>query len=203
MFDIATAGVEGALAAGASYADARVMGRRIRDISVQNGDVQTISLNETIGVGIRALIGSSWGFQATDRLGVADAERAGAEATAIARASARVPGPPLALADVEARDDTFRTAVAEHPFDMSPEEQAELLIESTRTMIEEPKVAIATGQLGFWDVEISSSGDIVESAICPLLIELIWEVLSSSQWPKTTDVEIHALVIIKIYPFCL
>ena len=54
MFDIATAGVEGALAAGATYADARVMGRRIRDISVQNGEVRTISLNETIGVGLVA-----------------------------------------------------------------------------------------------------------------------------------------------------
>jgi TldD protein len=65
------------------------------------------------------------------------------------------------LADVEARQDTFRTRVEEHPFDVSPEEQAELLVESTRIMCEEPKVAIATGQLGFWDVEmwlVSSEG---------------------------------------------
>ena len=161
MFDVATAGVEGALAAGAGYADARVMGRRIRDISVQNGDVRSISLNETIGVGIRALVGASWGFQATDRLSVTDAGRAGAQATAIAQASARVPGPPLVLADVEAREDTFRTEVEEHPFDVSPEEQAGLLVESTRIMFEEPEVAIATGQLGFWDVEmwlVSSHG---------------------------------------------
>ncbi len=161
MFDVATAGVEGALAAGATYADARVMGRRIRDISVQNGDVRTISLNETIGVGIRALVGSSWGFHATDRLSMSEAGRAGARATAIAQASALVPGPPLVLADVEARVDTFRTEVEEHPFDVSPEEQAELLVESTRIMFEEPQVAIATGQLGFWDVEtwlVSSEG---------------------------------------------
>jgi TldD protein len=161
VFDVATAGVEGALAAGATYADARVMGRRIRDISVQNGNVRTISLNETIGVGIRALVGSSWGFHASDRLSLSEAGRAGARATAIAQASALVPGPPLVLADVEARVDTFRTEVEEHPFDVSPEEQAELLVESTRIMFEEPQVAIATGQLGFWDVEtwlVSSEG---------------------------------------------
>ena len=63
----------------------------------------------------------------------------------------------MILADVEVHEDTFRTEVEEHPFEMSPEEQAELLVESTRIMFEEPKVAIATGQLGFWDVEEAPS----------------------------------------------
>ncbi len=161
MFDIATAAVEGAIAAGATYADARVMGRRIRDISVQNGDVQSISLSETIGVGVRALVGSSWGFHATDQLTAAAARHSGAEAAAIAKASRRVPGPPLRLADIEVRQDDYRTPTEEHPFEVSAEEQAGLLVESTRIMLAEPKVSIATGQLGFWDVDswlVSSEG---------------------------------------------
>lgn len=161
MFDVATAAVEGAIAAGATYADARVIGRKIRDISVQNGDVQSVSISEAIGVGVRALFGSSWGFQAIDRLTLADAGRAGAQATAIARASTHVPGPPLVLADVPIHQDEFRTHYDEHPLEMSAEEQAGLLVESTRIMLEEPQVAIATGQLGFWDVDswlVSSQG---------------------------------------------
>ncbi len=161
MFDIASAAVEGAIASGATYADARVIGRKIRDISVQNGDVQAISISEAIGVGVRALYGSSWGFQATDRLTLADAGRAGAQATAIARASTRVPGPPLVLADVPVHQDEFQTRYDEHPLEVSAEEQAGLLVESTRLMLEEPNVAIAIGQLGFWDVDswlVSSQG---------------------------------------------
>ena len=77
MFDIADAAVEGALAAGAVYADARVTARTTRSIAVQNGDVEDISLGEAVGVGVRALIGSAWGFFATDRLTTADARRAG------------------------------------------------------------------------------------------------------------------------------
>jgi TldD protein len=161
VFDIATAAVEGALAAGATYADARVMGRKIRNLSVQNGDVQSISISEDVGVGVRALVGSSWGFQATDLLTLAGAGEAGAQATAIAQASALVGGPPLALADVPVHRDEFRTHYDEHPLEVSADEQAGLLVESTRIMLEEPKVTIATGQLGFWDVEswlVSSQG---------------------------------------------
>ncbi len=161
MFDIATAAVEGAIAAGATYADARVMGRRIRNISVQNGDVQAITTSEAIGVGVRSLVGSSWGFQSTDRLTLADASRAGAAATAIASASALVAGPALDLADVEVHQDEYATPVDEHPLDVSVEDQAGLLVEATRSMLTEPRVAIATGMLGFWDIEswlVSSQG---------------------------------------------
>jgi TldD protein len=154
VFDVAQAAVEGALAAGAAYADARVTGRRTRAISVHNGVVQAVDTGEQIGVGVRALVGSSWGFFATDHLGPARARAAGEQAAAIARASALVPGPDLVLSEVPVRQDSYRTPVEEHPFSVSVAEQADLLVEATTVMLEEPRVRVARGWLGFGDLEV-------------------------------------------------
>ena len=87
MDDIATAAVEAALAAGASYADARVMETRTEAMAARNGAVETLDREERAGVGVRALIGSSWGFFAVPDVGSAAARRAGEQAAAVARAS--------------------------------------------------------------------------------------------------------------------
>ena len=65
---------------------------------------------------MRALIGSSWGFFATQD--VTDDRRAGPgeQAAAIAAASAEVPGPPLTLADVPMPQTHWETPFAEDPF---------------------------------------------------------------------------------------
>jgi hypothetical protein len=54
------------------------------------------------GLGVRALIGSSWGFFAVAEPSEASARQAGFDAAEIAKASALVPGPPLELADLPA-----------------------------------------------------------------------------------------------------
>ena len=87
MFDYAEAAVEAALAAGARYADARVMHRRHESMGARNGEVEELSQEATVGVGVRALIGSGWGFFATADLTPASARQAGERAAAIARAS--------------------------------------------------------------------------------------------------------------------
>src|SRR5215208_3990654 len=97
MDDIARAAVEGALAAGARYADARVMEHRTELMAARNGAVETLDREERAGVGVRALIGSSWGFFAVPDIGSASARRAGEQAAAVARASTRVPGADLDL----------------------------------------------------------------------------------------------------------
>ena len=80
MEDIATQAVEAALAAGATYADARVMEIRTEAMSARNGVVEALDREERAGVGVRALIGSSWGFFAVPDVGSAAARRAGERA---------------------------------------------------------------------------------------------------------------------------
>ena len=161
MFDHAAAAVEGALAAGAEYADARVVIGRSQSIEALNETIESLDQGETGGVGVRALIGSSWGFFATAELTGADARRAGEQAAAIARASASVPGDPMPLADVPVRDDTFETAHAEDPFAVSLAAKGDLLVDVTGTMRSVPGIALARAFLTAWDTRkwfVSSQG---------------------------------------------
>src|SRR3954464_5220483 len=97
-FDAAAVAVEAALAAGARYADARLVDRRHEAMTAREGEVRSLSQTTAAGLGVRALVGSSWGFAALgDPSGDADARRTGERATAIARASAAGAGPPVGL----------------------------------------------------------------------------------------------------------
>src|SRR3954452_16780896 len=61
-FDAATAAVDAALAAGARYADARLVDRRYESMTARDGDVRALTQTTSPGLGVRALAGSSWGF---------------------------------------------------------------------------------------------------------------------------------------------
>src|SRR4051794_6295428 len=86
-FDAAAAAVEAALAAGARYADARLVDRRHESMTARDGDARPRPQPPAAGRGVRPLAGSSGGFAARgDPPGAADARRTGERATAIARA---------------------------------------------------------------------------------------------------------------------
>jgi TldD protein len=161
LFDYATAAVEGALAAGAAYSDARVVSTRTEKIEVLNQQVQVVSRAEAIGVGVRALLGSSWGFFATADLSTAAARAAGARAAAIAAASARVPGPPLELAEVPVSEAFWETPFVEHWADVPLGEKVDMLVAVTAAMQGVPGIALARAELGFYDTDkwfVSSQG---------------------------------------------
>src|SRR3954470_21709878 len=94
-FDEACAAVQAALDAGARYADVRVMVRRTESMTARDGEVEDLRSDESAGIGVRALVGSSWGFYALRALSDAAARAAGRRAARIAAASALVPGPAI------------------------------------------------------------------------------------------------------------
>ena len=168
MFDLAQTAVEAALAGGARYADARVVLARSESLDAQNGVVQGLDRAETVGLGVRALLGSSWGFFATQDLAPAAARAAGERAVATARASGLVAGAPLELADVPVRTDRYETPFVEAPLEVPLEEKADLVVGVTTTMAGVKGVAIARASLGFWDTEkwfVSSSGSRISQRI--------------------------------------
>ena len=77
MIDLAEAALAGALDAGARYADARAMVTATESMSAQNGEIEALRQGERAGIGVRALIGSSWGFVSTAELSSREARRAG------------------------------------------------------------------------------------------------------------------------------
>jgi TldD protein len=161
VFEYATAAVEGALAAGATYADARVVIGESESIAVQNQAVEAVDMVEAVGVGVRALIGSSWGFYATSDLTDAAARAAGAMAAGIATASASVPGPPMPLADVPVETTFYETPHEIDPFTVPLSEKVDLLIAVTKTLQDVRGIAIGRGSLNFWNTNkwfVSSQG---------------------------------------------
>jgi TldD protein len=150
MFDYTDAAVEAALAAGARYADARVMDRRHESMAARNGEIEALTQEGSVGLGVRALIGSGWGFFSTADLSPDQARAAGTRAAAIARASASVPGADLELTSVEARTDHWESTFEEDPLAVPLAEKGDLLVSVTRTMKEHGADVAAAGY-DVWD----------------------------------------------------
>jgi TldD protein len=148
--DLAEAALAGALDAGARYADARVMVMATESMSAQNGEVEVLLQGERAGIGVRALIGSSWGFAATAELSSRGARRAGELAAQTARASARLTGAPLEMAPVPAVNDHWESGCAEDPLSVPLSEKADLLA-SVTLAARAAGAQIAQASYDIWD----------------------------------------------------
>src|SRR2546430_3951414 len=135
-FDAATAAVEAALAAGARYADARVMHRQYESMSARNGEVEELTQDEDDGLGVRALVGSGWGFYAVPELDSASVRRAGPRAAAIAAASSSVAGPTADLVPTEVSTASWRSECLVEPVAVALSDKGDLLVSSTKEMYE-------------------------------------------------------------------
>jgi TldD protein len=170
MFDAALAAVEGALAAGARYADARLVSSRRQDLTCLNGDIEALDTQAEVGVGVRALCGGGWGFAAVSDPGLAAARAAGARATALSSAAAGIgsaPGEP-ALAAVPPQHGSWRTPVVEDPFAVPLSEKCDLLLAVTGALRAERRVDLARAWLACDDAAtwfVSSEGHRISQVI--------------------------------------
>src|SRR3954468_8763921 len=166
-FDAATAAVEAALAAGARYADARVVHTRHESLAARNGDVEDLTQTETAGVGVRALVGSSWGFFGVPDLTDAVARDAGARAAAIEPASSRLQGPAADLVPVQPQVGSWANAVEVDPFEVSLATKGDLLTGATSAS-HRAGADLAEGLLQAWDTStwfVSSEGARIDQRV--------------------------------------
>ena len=152
MFEHLEIAIDSAIDSGAKYSDARVLISKSRSIAAKNGEIENFNENEKIGIGIRALVGSSWGFYSTYNLSSESLKQAGKKSFEIAKASAMVAGEELPFADIPVVEDTYTTPHEENPFSVSSSEQIDLLISSTEKM-KKLGSSRAFGRLDFWDTE--------------------------------------------------
>ena len=167
-FDAAAAAVQAALDAGARYADARVMVRRYESMSARNGEVEQLTQSEDAGLGVRALVGSGWGFYATGDQSDAAARAAGAEAARIAAASALVGRDGIELVAGHGRHRLVGQrgrAPTRWPSPLA--DKGDLLVGATATM-REHGADIAEGLYQVWDTAkwfVSSDGHRIDQHI--------------------------------------
>jgi len=167
MYDLSTAAVEAALSAGARYADARAMEMRSEAMAARNGVVESLDREQRAGIGVRALIGSSWGFFAVPEASPTAARQAGEQAAAVARASTLVPGKPLELAPVPPATGSWTSDCREDPWTVSLAEKGDLLEGVTRTMAEHG-ANVAEADYNAWETRkwlVSSEGHRVDQHI--------------------------------------
>ena len=132
MRDLCSSAVEAALAAGASYADARAVVRRSQAVGTKNGRVDDLSDIETEGIGVRVLVGGAWGFACDRRLEQDAARAAAGRACDFARAAPG--GHDRALAPVEPQHGAYRTEVERDPFDVPLSEKVELCLRAEEAL---------------------------------------------------------------------
>jgi len=153
LLDLATSAIETAKLRGASYADARVMDIRLRDLSTKNSQVGTLAESESLGIGIRVLVRGSWGFAATDRLTREGVQACAAEAVAIAKASALAKLADVVMVPEQAFVDTWQNPYVKDPFRIPIERQLELLLAADRAMSRVKGVTIAEASMAFRRIE--------------------------------------------------
>jgi len=166
-FDAATAAVEAALAAGARYADARVMHRRYESMSARNGDIEELKQLESAGLGVRALVGSSWGFFAVPDIANGTVREAGHRAAEIAAASAMVAGPAAELVPTTVAVDSWSSGCEIDPLAVPLSDKGDLLAGATAVM-RDSGADHAEGIYQIWDTNkwfVSSEGHRIDQHI--------------------------------------
>ena len=164
MQDWATRAIDTAKRRGASYADARVMDIRQRDISTKNGEVGTLVESESLGIGIRVIASGAWGFASTDRLTHEGIDSCAAEAVAIAKASALAKHADVALAPEKAYVDTWQNPFVKDPFRIPVERQIEVLLAAGKEMGRVKGVTLAEGSMTFRKIDqlfVSTIGSVI------------------------------------------
>jgi TldD protein len=166
-FDAAERAVDAALAAGARYADARVMHRRYESMTARDGDVDAVKQSADSGIGVRALVGSGWGFFATPDLGDRSVEAAGARATEIALASAVVSRSAEGLVPSDPVSGSWASECRIDPFDVPLSTKGDLLVRAT-TAVREHGADLAEGLYQLWDTRkwfVSSEGHRIDQHV--------------------------------------
>ncbi|MEP6778629.1 MAG: TldD/PmbA family protein, partial [Gemmatimonadaceae bacterium] len=134
--------LDAAKSAGASYADARICRNNVRFIGTRETRVTGLGDNETFGIGVRVLVGGSWGFAATSDLTRDDVARVAKQAVAQAKANRVAQRRPVTLAPVTPTPNgTWRSNARIDPFDVPIEEQVALLIHANEAALKVLKPA--------------------------------------------------------------
>ena len=125
---------------GAEYADIRFVHTEQERYVVRNGAVDTLSMDESMGFGVRVVAGGGWGFASSHEFSGPEVDRVTALAVRIAKASTllapnaeRGAGGISLGAPVTSRG-TYSTPIQVDPFKVSTDDKLALLLEVDRRM---------------------------------------------------------------------
>jgi len=137
------------MAAGADYADVRISRHWSQGVGVREEKLIEASRSESYGIGVRALVGGSWGFSATRKMDRENVAAVAKEAAETAAANNKIVPGTVELAPVK----SYPHAHWATPFEIDPEsipieEKAELLFAASRAALRVPGVKFVSGRIG-------------------------------------------------------
>jgi TldD protein len=139
-----------ARAAGAGYADVRVVEELAESVDVRDDRVEGVSRTTSRGVGIRVLADGAWGFAATNERTPAATREAAERAVAIARASAPLRGDAVVLDDTPQPSGGYVTPHGRDPFDVPLTEKIDLLLATAAAGRVAPGIAYVEATTDAW-----------------------------------------------------
>ncbi|MDQ6826414.1 MAG: TldD/PmbA family protein [Candidatus Eremiobacteraeota bacterium] len=140
-----------ASARGAQYADVQFWMVEQGRMFVRNGVVRGVESSSTVGYGVRALVGGSWGFAGSDHFDARGLDAAAALAVTIAKASARVAGRIPAVKPTEKHVDSFTTPFQIDPRTVSLSARADELLAAEKALHVAKNIFSGYGYLTTWD----------------------------------------------------
>ena len=72
---------------------------------------EALTADESLGFGVRVIVDGFWGFAASHKMTLEEADTIAAEAVRVAKASARVRGPQADIGPPQSASGTYNTAV--------------------------------------------------------------------------------------------
>jgi TldD protein len=148
---LAVAALEAAKAAGASYADARLVLYRRESIRVRDDHVDEVSRGDSYGIGVRVIAEGGWGFAATHTLDTdavaATAKRAVEAARLNGKLLTKLGQPPVELVPSKAPKGTWVAAHEIDPFSVPVKDKAELLVAASSAVLKVAGVQHSMGSV--------------------------------------------------------
>ncbi len=149
MRELTDRALEVARAKGARYADIRIVRRETQILETKNGVVETLSLGDGYGFGVRVIADGAWGFASSSRVDKAEIDRVAALAVSIAKASAISKNVDVDLGPPEVHVGSYQTPVEKDPFGISLETKIDYLLRADKEARAVPGVRVVEGTLGF------------------------------------------------------
>jgi len=149
MQDLLERAIDLAVRGGAQYADARVVENQTEQLLMRDGVMEVLDSVEDLGIGVRVLVDSAWGFASSRDLSAAELERVTDQAIRIAKASALVPGEKVDLGPRVTSRGRYVTPVEIDPFSVSLDQKAAVLSAADSAMARVRGIRVREGNLVF------------------------------------------------------
>ncbi len=133
----------------ADFGDIRIVRNRTQALGVRNGGTGNVDDSETLGFGVRVLLGGAWGFASSGLLTRAEVRRVSLLAVKIARASATLMERRVKLAPEPAWRDLWQTPFIKDPFTVPVEKKFRTLFEADRLMRRDRRIKSAAASMRF------------------------------------------------------